>query len=343
MNSRKIAICLPSYNESKNISRVTKIVDEALKKYNKYETYIVNADSASTDSTNEIFNNTDTISKKISLLSTKKGKGYNLLNFFKFCEQVDIDYALCVDSDLLSLTTSWISKVLDELIIKKMDYVVPIYKRSRYEGSTTNHFAFPLVYATTGYFIRQPIAGDFGFSKNFIKVINKQKYTSSTTQYGIDIFMTLTACNNNLSISQIKLDKKLHSPSFNKMESMFIEVLDSALYFLKNNKMIYHNIKKNYVGESNILKSRIFKHKEQAIEMKKKYSVDKINIKKEWINIMIDIINNPGNYNEKDYNYIRKIFINRAIDFWLKSQYNSTQNCDSEILEQCYKINKKGS
>ena len=68
VNFKKIAVCLPSYNESENISNITLIVDKALKKYNNYETYIVNADSASTDSTNEIFNNTLTESKKISLI-----------------------------------------------------------------------------------------------------------------------------------------------------------------------------------------------------------------------------------------------------------------------------------
>ena len=342
MNFKKIAICLPSYNESNNISNITLIVDEALKKYSNYDTYIVNADSASTDSTNEIFNNTLTSSKKVSLISDKKGKGINLLNFFKFCEKENIDYAMCVDSDLLSITTKWISKMLDEMIIRKADYVIPIYKRSRYEGSTTNHFAFPLVYATTGFFIRQPIAGDFGFNKKFIKVINKQKYTNSTMQYGIDIFMTLTACNNNLNVHQILLDKKIHSPSFNKMENMFIEVLDSALHFLKNNKIVYHDLNCDFDLCSNILKSRTFKHKNSALEIKKKYLINNIDVEQEWINIMINIVNNPNCYNSDDYDYIRKIFINRAVDFWMKSQYISSNSCENEILNQCYKINSKG-
>jgi len=276
------------------------------------------------------------------LISNKKGKGFNLLNFFKFCEKENIDYALCVDSDLLSITTSWISKMLDEMITEKADYVIPIYKRSRYEGSTTNHFAFPLVYATTGFFIRQPIAGDFGFNKNFIRAINKQKYTDSTTQYGIDIFMTLTACNSNLNVHQILLDRKIHSPSFNKMEDMFIEVLDSSLYFLKNNKMVYHDIKYDFGKFSNILKSRTFRHKNAALEIKKKYPVDDIDVEQEWINIMIGIINNPSYYDNNDYHYIRKIFINRAIDFWMKSQYISSNDCEKKILDQCYKIAKKG-
>lgn len=40
----------------------------------------------------------------------------------------------------------WIKRFLDPLIENGCDYVTPLYKRSRYEGSTTNHFAFPLIY-----------------------------------------------------------------------------------------------------------------------------------------------------------------------------------------------------
>lgn len=336
MNSKKIAICLPSYNECENIEKVTKIVDDALKKYTDYKTIIVNADSGSTDNTNEKFSNFKTVCEKHSLLSKEKGKGINLLNFFKYCDNINVDYALCLDSDLKSLTVSWIDKMLYELLDNKMDYVVPIYKRSRFEGSTTNHFAFPFVYAMTGYYVRQPIAGDFGFNKKFINSVIKQKTNYSISQYGIDIFMTLTACNNNLRIKQIKLDKKIHAPSCNKIENMFLEVLDAALFFCKNNNMKY--TKQNINIETNILKSRNFKHKEYAVELKNKYFIKNIDIENEWINVMKNIINNYNKITKKDYEYIQKIFINRAVDYWFKSQKYSAYKCETLLYEQCMKI-----
>lgn len=340
MSFKKIAVCLPSYNESDNISSITKIIDEALVKYNKnniYDMCIVNIDSASEDDTVLKFNSTITTVKKVSIVNDKKGKGLNLLSFFKYCEDTNIDYGLTIDSDLLSITCDWVTKILDKLIIEKKDYVVPIYERSRYEGSTTNHYAFPLVYATTGYLIRQPIAGDFGFNSRFIKLINKYDYTESTTRYGIDIYMTLIACINNLNISEVVLDKKIHSPSFNKMEEMFIDVLDSSLYVLKNIKYKFMNINNDFI-KVNILKSRKFKHKEAAREILGRYKVDNINIEEEWIKIMKKIINNPSSIEKSDYNYIRKIFINRAINFWFKAQYINSSTCEEIIMKQCMDI-----
>lgn len=56
---KKIAICLPSFNECKNIQFVTKVINEGLKKYNKnFECYIVNADNNSPDNTNKLFKGT---------------------------------------------------------------------------------------------------------------------------------------------------------------------------------------------------------------------------------------------------------------------------------------------
>ena len=202
MNSKKIAICIPSYNEEDNIERVTKIIDEALFKYHNYDIKIVLADSASIDNTIEIFKKIKTIHKKDVIRNKEKGKGNNLLSFFKYCDKENIDYALTLDADLKSLKNEWIYKYLDSMINEHYNYVVPIYERSRYEGSTTNHFAYPLVYAITGYNIRQPIAGDFGFDKEFIKMIVNKKYNDSIKRYGIDIYMTLNACINNLKINR---------------------------------------------------------------------------------------------------------------------------------------------
>ena len=335
MNSKKIAICIPCYNEEDNICNVTNIIDKALIKYDDYDIKIVIADSASTDNTVKIFKKIKTIHQKDIILNKEKGKGNNLLSFFKYCDKNNIDYALTLDADLKSLKDEWIYKYLDSMIKEHYNYVVPIYERSRYEGSTTNHFAYPLVYVVTGYNIRQPIAGDFGFDKEFIKVIVNKKYNDSIKRYGIDIYMTLNACLNNLKIKQIALDKKIHAPSFNKMESMFLDVLDGALYTLRNNEL-KKNIKyQDFNNKINILNSRKFNHKASVKDFRERYHISNINIENEWISIMKNIVNNPNFYSEKDYEYIRKIFINRAVNYWVRSQYMSANKCEEQIINQC--------
>lgn len=350
---KKIAVCIPTYNECKNIENTTRKIDICLKKYSRlgFETIIVNADNNSNDNTSAIFNNLKTTSKKVSLISNKIGKGNNLLNFFKFCDKENIDYALTIDADVKSLKPIWIDKYLKELIQGKKDYVTPIYQRSRYEGSTTNHFAFPIVFITTGKPIRQPIAGDFAFNLKFVRLLLKYKVNESIRQYGIDIFMTMIACYNNLNVSQVNLDKKIHNPSNGKMEKMFGEVLDAFLYIwkqlIKENPFEYRNIEKICISSDNsILSTRKFNHKKEAIVLYKKYenklssSITK-NIEEVWISIIVKVIKNPYSITSIKKEEIKSAFIFRAVSFWLKSERYSSKYCEELILKQVKKINKQ--
>ena len=195
---KKIAVCIPSYNESHIISDTLRKIDYELSKYLKnYEVIIINIDNNSPDGTSNIFKRIPTKCPKLSIITKEIGKGINIIEFFKYCKSNSIDYAVTVDADVKSLKPKWITKFLTKLIHENYDYVTPIYKRSRYEGSTTNHFAFPIVYAITGLPIRQPIAGDFAFNKKFIELVLNYPVNDSIKRYGIDIYMTLIAATNN--------------------------------------------------------------------------------------------------------------------------------------------------
>ncbi len=341
---KKIAVCIPSFNESHIIATTLLKVDLGLKKYInwKYDVIIVNVDNNSPDNTSEIFMSTNTICPKISIKTNEMGKGTNLLKFFEYCYNNNIDYAIIIDADVKSMNPDWISKFLDPLIKENYDYVTPIYRRSRYEGSTTNHFAFPLIYAITGILIRQPIAGDFSFNRNFIEMIVKQPITDSIKRYGIDIFMTLTACCKKLNVFQISLNKKIHNPSYNKMEGMFQEVLDSFLFtwltILKEGYQVdlCEPPKKEYFCKS-IICSRKFNHKIDAQKMLDLY-LSKIrpneDIEDLWLKQLKKLVLNPETIDEKGKKEIFYIFMVRAIKFWFKSEKWSASISEYKIVKQ---------
>ena len=223
----KIAICLPTYNEAKNIENITKQVDNSLSRLNNYKSVIVNCDNTSPDETNKIFNLVKTKHKKVSILTSKIGKGQNIINFINYCEINKIDYAFTIDADLKSFEANWIPKMLNELIDDE-DFVCPLYKRSRYEGNTTNHFAVPVIYCLYSKIIRQPIGGDYAFNSRFINTFNYYEKTASIKKYGIDIFMLMCALQNNLKISQIELGHKIHASSVEKVEKIFLDVANAV-------------------------------------------------------------------------------------------------------------------
>lgn len=361
----KIAICIPTYNEVDSIERIVRKVDEGLSKYaTKYKCYIVNCDNNSKDGTGEKF-------KKINIKNAEKvyiginkiGKGENLLNFFSFFHKENIEYGMTLDADVISMESSWIELFLENLINSKADYVVPSYKRNRFEGSTTNLFAFPLTYALSGKKIRQPIGGDFAFNRRYIEYVLNQKVNNDIKKYGIDIFMTLNAIYGNFKIKTIELGKKIHKPSFQKMYNMFGEVLRSAIYTIENqtNVIIKNKSEKLNIGSVNLIKSRKYVHKVNANKLlldsynnlknyseiytkKLGYKGKKIILDNEWENIMMIFLQNlvaKREFKKEEKQIFQDLFIIRAVSYWNRVEKISAKSSEEIILNVANNLRQK--
>lgn len=237
MDKYDIAVCIPSLNEADSISHTTQTIAEGLIQYfPEMKCIIINADNQSNDNTPQIFLSieTSTIDKKV-ILTEKKGKGCNLVAFFKYGRENKIPFLSCLDADLKSIKPDWVQTLLTPVIRGEADLVVPVYKRNRYEGNTTNHFCFPICSAVLNNPIRQPIAGDFAFSQNLIEILLQHPMPVAANHYGIDIFMTTSAILNELKVVEVSLGEKIHNPSFGKMIPMFLEVATTLFFQLTNN------------------------------------------------------------------------------------------------------------
>lgn len=236
-----IAIGIPSYNEADNIAQLTTAIDHAASGLN-VDIVLINADNNSPDSTAQHFQTTKTHAQKISLTTSKKGKGNNLKAIIDYIVmRDDVTYCMFIDADITSFDADWLLKhaVSND---KKHDYVIPNYSRNLQEGNTTNHFIYPLLFdLTNGNAPYQGIAGDFGISKRFAAYLSKQIWPRSSLEYGVDIFMTVHALNSGMHINEIVLDRKIHKPSFDKMVDMFKQVAES--YFeTRNNLSLNGNV-----------------------------------------------------------------------------------------------------
>lgn len=294
---KKIAIGIPTLNEEDTIVNTATIIDNGLvANFDPRQCFIVNIDNNSLDSTkhNFLFSRTSCNKVYISSELGKKGKGLNLRNFFRFCHDYQIDYAATIDSDISTLSVDWIDRLLKPIIEEKADYVTPLYTRSRFEGSTTNHFAYPFIYTFFGKNIRQPIGGEFSFNRSFINYCLNKSLTTESEQYGIDIFLTTHALGGNFNVREVFLGQKFHKPSFPKIVPMFKQVFASAVQVLSS-----YEIRKNPVGES-LNKQKIcidvnndFKHQNRITEL--------VNLSKE------QLIKNKGFYSNSDLASLKAI------------------------------------
>jgi glucosylglycerate synthase len=174
---------------------------------------IINCDNHSPDNTKQAFLETPTKAPKIYLSTPPgiKGKGNNFKNLFKKIADLDAQAVVVVDADLKSITPEWIQH-LGEPLFSGFSYVAPLYVRHKYDGTITNGIAYPMTRALYGSRVRQPIGGDFGFSGELGAVYqNNKAWDDAVANFGIDIWMTTLAMNQQIQICQSFMGRpKIH-------------------------------------------------------------------------------------------------------------------------------------
>ena len=229
----EIIVGIPSYKEADNIAFPTDVASRGLLQFfpNK-KSVIINVDNNSPDGTKDAFMNTPTKIPKIYISTPKgvKGKGNNFKNLFRAAVELNAKAIVVVDADLKSITPQWI-RYLGEPLMGRFDYVTPIYVRHKYDGTITNHIAYPLLRTLFGLRVRQPIGGDFGFSGKLARAFLSEKlWNDKISNFGIDIWMTTIAIARHFNICQAFLGTpKVHNPKdpAADLTNMFIQVVST--------------------------------------------------------------------------------------------------------------------
>lgn len=205
VDSAEIIVGIPSYNEADSISFPTGVASRGLINYfPDKKAVIINVDNNSPDGTRDAFMNTPTKVPKIYISTPKdvKGKGNNIRNLFEAAVELRAKAVVVVDADLRSITPQWI-QYLGEPLFSGFNYVTPIYVRHKYDGSITNHIAYPMLSTLFGLRVRQPIGGDFGFSGRMARAFLSEKlWNENTSNFGIDIWMTTIAIARRFKVCQ---------------------------------------------------------------------------------------------------------------------------------------------
>ncbi len=205
VTSADIVVGIPSLNEADSIAGPTEAAGRGLSEFfPDLSSVIINVDNNSTDGTKEAFFGAPTRVPKIYISTPEgvRGKGNNFHNLFRAAVELGAKSIVVVDADLETITPSWI-RYLGEPVLDGMDYVSPIYVRHKYDGTITNHIAYPLVRSLFGLRVRQPIGGDFGFSGKLARAwLSEHTWSDNVGRFGIDIWMTTVAITRNFKVCQ---------------------------------------------------------------------------------------------------------------------------------------------
>jgi hypothetical protein len=93
--------------------------------------------------------------------------------------------------------------LLRPVIEKGVDYVAPLFRRARYEGSLTNCIIYPLSRALYGKQLRYQSGGGYGFSGKLASLyLTKNVWEGEGAWYGIDSWLTTVAVAEGCEVSQ---------------------------------------------------------------------------------------------------------------------------------------------
>ncbi|RLA94595.1 MAG: glycosyl transferase [Deltaproteobacteria bacterium] len=242
-----ILVGIPSYNEADSIAYPTDVASRGLiEHFPDKRSVIINVDNHSPDGTRDAFMNTPTKVPKIYISTPEgvKGKGNNLRNLFEAAVELRAKAVVVVDADLKSITPEWI-QYLGEPLFMGFNFVTPIYIRHKYDGSITNHIAYPLLRTLFGLRVRQPIGGDFGFSGRMARAFLSEKlWNDMIANFGIDIWMTTIAIARRFRVCQTFLGSpKTHrakdpaaqlGPMFTQVVMTFFDLMIDFEYIWKD-------------------------------------------------------------------------------------------------------------
>jgi hypothetical protein len=129
---------------------------------------------------------------------------------------LDAKVVVLVDGDLLSIKPEWIYEFSAPIFFGRADLVVPHYVRDKYDGVITNNLVYPFTKALYGLDIRQPIAGEYGLSKNLYEKL--RSHPLFPLDFGIDIFIVTSATVEEMEIREGLFSLKIHESTTRYLE-----------------------------------------------------------------------------------------------------------------------------
>src|SRR5437660_2459865 len=252
----EVLVGIPSYNNADTIGHVVRAISVGLAKYfPRARAVLVNSDGGSSDGTPEVVAQSVVdygamlISERQSLLHKiitpyhgLPGKGSAFRTIFEIARRMKAKACAVVDSDLRSITPEWIEMLLRPLLNEGYDYVAPYYLRHKYDGTITNSIAYPLTRALYGQRIRQPIGGEFGFSRALVgHYLDKHVWESDVARFGIDIWMTTEAIASGARVCQSFPGAKIHNPKdpAADLSAMLAQVVGAIFTLLEAHQQVW--------------------------------------------------------------------------------------------------------
>lgn len=322
-----IVVGIPCFNNEGTIAHVIQTVEKGLSlHYPKKHCVVIIADGGSVDDTreeSELLEKSPWIERIVSIYRGVPGKGSAVREIFEATSLLRSDVCVLFDSDIRSITTGWVQRMIDGIIEDSYDFIAPYYTRYKYDGTITNNIVYHLTRALYGYRVRQPIGGDFAFSLPLVEeYITKDVWETNIAKYGIDIWLTTTALTHKVKIAQANLGVKIHDVKDpgETLRPMFQEVVSTLFRLMEENEGVWKDVKNSQPVP--IIGPEVFQQPQpfsiDVSRLIKEFKIGYNNYKEIWKKIVSSddwrIIKNLYETSEKDFSIETENWVNILYD-----------------------------
>ena len=249
-----IIVGIPCYNNQATVGHVITQVSEGLHQYYPDKrVVIIISDGGSVDDTREESDRIEVYpfqEKLITIYRGVPGKGSALRAVMEAAQFLKAEACVVVDSDLRSINPHWIRNLISPIIDEGYQFVAPYYKRFKFDGTITNNIIYNMTRTLYGKQVRQPIGGDFAFSREVIDYVYDQDvWDTDVGRFGIDIWLTTMALVKGFKVCQTRLGAKIHDvkdPS-ESLGPMFRQVVSTMFSLMEENAGYWHDIQGSQV------------------------------------------------------------------------------------------------
>lgn len=204
-----ILLGVVTFNDSATAPALTRTLAEGIARaFPQRSTLVVNCDAGSQDGTAQVIqeklgpeiqcwtvrHQVLGASLKLTSESGVPGREEAVRILAVLAEKLNVSACVVVDGNLKSTEPAWPQVLIEPILDKGVDCVLPWFRRNRYEGTLTNTLLAPLTSALYGKRIPYHLGGAYAFSGRFIRSnLLPQPWEEGIGRYGFDGWVTTVA------------------------------------------------------------------------------------------------------------------------------------------------------
>jgi glucosylglycerate synthase len=247
-----LLVGVPTYNNASTLGQTLDSIEQCLSQnFVRERAVILNVDGGSADETRRLFVESGERRnaghkglpslRTIHRISCEYGKapspGLALHNIVAAADLLRAKACAVVPTTTTNLTQSWVMNLLRPVYRESLDFVAPLYARTRFQGLLARNLLYPLSRAIFGQPIREIYCEEWGFSGRLAsQCLEKEVWREEAVSARPEAWMAVTAMAGGLKCGQSFLGPKIARATGRDIVEIIRQTVGNLFWCMETNQ-----------------------------------------------------------------------------------------------------------